>query len=116
MNSLLTEQELADYGPEFINMVRRGAAEIASPLQTEIAQLGHVERVTGNVFLRAFDATCPIGRRSTRTCDSSNGPEDFFWPSGAGAPAHSGENDRGAPRRQEIFRRYFRRCLSSQRN
>lgn len=59
--SLITEQELSDYGPEFIDVVRRVAAETAAPLNSEInslrSQLGHVQQETGNVFLTRMNAT-----------------------------------------------------------
>lgn len=59
--NLLTEQEVADYGPDFIDVVRRAAAEVAGPLQTEIehlrGQLGHVQAETGNAFLTRMNAT-----------------------------------------------------------
>jgi hypothetical protein len=58
---LLTEQEVADYGPEFIDVVRRAASEVAAPLQAEIAhlrsQLGTVQQETGNAFLTRMHAT-----------------------------------------------------------
>jgi hypothetical protein len=58
---LVTEQELADYGPEFIDVVRRAATEVAAPLQAEIAhlrsQLGTVQQETGNAFLTRMHAT-----------------------------------------------------------
>jgi hypothetical protein len=59
--SLLTEQEIQDYGPEFIDVVRRAAAEIAAPLQEEVrtlrGQLGTVQQETGNSFLTRMNAT-----------------------------------------------------------
>lgn len=59
--SLLSEQEIADYGPEFVDVVRRVAREIATPLETEIVtlrnQLGYVQQETGNSFLNRMDET-----------------------------------------------------------
>lgn len=58
---LLTEQEVADYGPEFIDVVRRAASEVAAPLQEEIrflrSQLGTVQQETSNAFLTRMHAT-----------------------------------------------------------
>src|SRR5262245_29971271 len=59
--NLVTAQELEDYGPEFIDVVRRAAAEVAAPLHAEIAnlrgQLGTVQQETSNAFLTRMDAT-----------------------------------------------------------
>jgi hypothetical protein len=58
---LLTEQEVADYGPEFIDVVRRAASEVAAPLQAEIQRLrgemGSVQAETSNAFLTRMHAT-----------------------------------------------------------
>jgi hypothetical protein len=54
-DSYLTEQEIADYGPEMIDILRRVAAEAAAPLKAEVqnlrGQLGHVQAEAGNAFL-----------------------------------------------------------------
>jgi hypothetical protein len=59
--NLLTQQEIDEYGPEFIDVVRRAAAEIAAPLQDEVrhlrGQLGTVQAETGNAFLTRMNAT-----------------------------------------------------------
>src|SRR5262252_2141700 len=59
--NLLTEQEMADYGPEFIDVVRRAAREEAAPLHEEIrnlrGQLGMVQQETSNAFLTRMNAT-----------------------------------------------------------
>lgn len=59
--SLLTEQEINDYGPEFIDVARRIAREVADPLQAEIqnlrGQLGTVQQETSNAFLTRMNAT-----------------------------------------------------------
>lgn len=59
--SLITEQEMQEYGPEFVDLVRRAAAEIAAPLQAEVrdlrGQLGSVQQETGNSFLTRMNAT-----------------------------------------------------------
>ena len=61
MAPLLTEQEVADYGPEFIDVVRRAATEVAAPLQEEIqrlrSQMGTVQQETSNAFLTRMHAT-----------------------------------------------------------
>lgn len=61
VQSLLTEQEVQDYGPEFVDVVRRVAREVATPLETEItnlrSQLGYVQQETGNSFLNRMDDT-----------------------------------------------------------
>lgn len=60
-HSLITEQEIADYGPEFVDIMRRVAAETAGPLNEEIgrlrAQMGHVQQETGNAFLNRMNST-----------------------------------------------------------
>jgi hypothetical protein len=57
----LTEQEINDYGPEFVDVMRRVAAETASPLNEEInrlrAAMGHVQQETGNAFLQRMNQT-----------------------------------------------------------
>ena len=59
--SFVTEQEVNDYGPEFVDMVRRAAAEVAAPLQAEVqnlrGQLGTVQQETANAFLNRMNAT-----------------------------------------------------------
>lgn len=59
--SLLTEQEINDYGPELVDVMRRVAAETAGPLNAEIqrlrAGLGHVQAETGNAFLNRMNST-----------------------------------------------------------
>ena len=59
--SLITEQEMQDYGPEFVDLVRRAATEIAAPLHQEIQglqnRLGQVQKETGNAFLTRMHAT-----------------------------------------------------------
>jgi len=58
---LISEQEMQDYGPEFVDMVRRAATEVSAPLYQEIqtlrGQLGHVQQETGNAFLTRMNAT-----------------------------------------------------------
>lgn len=48
VDSLLTPEEINDYGPEFIDLVKRTAAEATRPLLAEIgrlkAQVGHVDQ------------------------------------------------------------------------
>jgi Mor family transcriptional regulator len=57
----LTEQEISEYGPEFVDVLRRAAAEVAGPLQAEIqhlrAQLAPVQNEVGNAFLTRMNAT-----------------------------------------------------------
>jgi FtsZ-binding cell division protein ZapB len=59
--NLLTEEEVQEYGPEFVDVIRRAAAEVAGPLQTEIQnlrqQLGSVQQETSNAFLTRMNAT-----------------------------------------------------------
>ena len=54
-NGFLSQQEIDDYSPEFVDVMRRVAAETAAPLQTEIqnlrGQLSHVQQETGQAFL-----------------------------------------------------------------
>jgi hypothetical protein len=58
-HTLLTPQEIEDYGPEFVDVARRIAQEVAGPLQAEVhslrAQLGTVQQETGNSFLQRMD-------------------------------------------------------------
>jgi hypothetical protein len=57
----LTEDEINDYGPEMVDIMRRVAAETAGPLNEEInrlrAQMGHVQQETGNAFLNRMNST-----------------------------------------------------------
>jgi hypothetical protein len=57
----LSEQEIADYGPEFVDVMRRVVADATGPLQDEIqnlrGQLGHVQQETGNAFLSRMNST-----------------------------------------------------------
>lgn len=59
--NLLTQQEIEDYGPDFIDVMRRTVAEATAPLNDEIgrlrAQMGHVQQETGNAFLTRMNAT-----------------------------------------------------------
>jgi len=60
-HSSLTEQEIADYGPEFVDVMRRVVADATGPLNAEIqnlrGQLGHVQAETGNAFLSRMNST-----------------------------------------------------------
>ena len=59
--NLLTEQEIADYGEDFIDVVRRAATEVAAPLQEEVQQLrGQLttqQAEVGNAFMGRMNAT-----------------------------------------------------------
>lgn len=59
--NLLTPEEIQEYGPEFIDVVRRAAGELTAPLQEEVellrGQLGTVRQETGNSFLTRMNAT-----------------------------------------------------------
>jgi hypothetical protein len=58
---LLSDQEIEDYGPEFVDVVRRAAAEVATPLYDEVQhlrdQLGQVQTETANAFMTRMNAT-----------------------------------------------------------
>jgi len=58
---LLTDDEINDYGPEFVDVVRRAAAEVATPLYNEVqhlrSQLGQVQSETANAFMTRMNAT-----------------------------------------------------------
>lgn len=79
--NLLSEQEITDYGPEFIDVVRRAAAEVAGPLQAEIetlrGQLGHVQAETSNAFLTRMNAT--IGGLVPNWNDLNADPRFIHW-------------------------------------
>jgi len=79
--NLISEQELADYGPEFIDVVRRAATEVAAPLQEEIknlrGQLGSVQQETGNAFLTRMHAT--IGGLIPNWQDLNRHPAFIQW-------------------------------------
>jgi len=79
--SLITQQEVDDYGPEFVDMVRRAAAEIAQPLQDEVrtlrSQLGHVQGEAGNSFLTRMHAT--IGGLVPNWQDLNRDPRFIEW-------------------------------------
>lgn len=57
----LSEEEINDYGPEFVDVMRRVVADATGPLQEEIYnlrnQLGHVQQETGNAFLSRMNST-----------------------------------------------------------
>ena len=59
--SLLTEQEIADYGPDFIDVVRRAVKEATDPLMAEIGtlrgQMGQVQSETTNAFMSRMNTT-----------------------------------------------------------
>lgn len=79
--SLLSEQEVADYGPEFVDVVRRVAREVATPLESEIVslrnQLGYVQQETGNSFLSRMDET--IGGMVRNWRDINTNPQFIEW-------------------------------------
>jgi len=62
---LLSDAEIEEYGPDFVDVMRRVAAETvertAQPLNEEIntlrAQMGHVQQETGNAFLNRMNQT-----------------------------------------------------------
>jgi hypothetical protein len=58
--SLITEQEIADYGPDFIDIVRRAVKEATDPLHAEIGglrgQLGQVQTETTNAFMSRMNS------------------------------------------------------------
>jgi hypothetical protein len=59
--SLLTEQEIADYGPDFIDVVRRAVKEATDPLFAEInglrGQVGTMQNETTNAFMSRMNST-----------------------------------------------------------
>jgi len=59
VETLLTPQEIEDYGQEFVDVSRRIAREVAAPLEAEIrnlrAGLGSVQQETGNSFMTRMD-------------------------------------------------------------
>jgi hypothetical protein len=61
VRKLLTEQEIADYGEDFIDVVRRAADEVAGPLRDQVAQLqGQIttqQTEVGNAFMTRMNAT-----------------------------------------------------------
>jgi hypothetical protein len=79
--SLISEQEMQDYGPEFVDLVRRAATEIAQPLQEEIqqlrGQLGHVQTETSNAFLTRMHAT--IGGLVPNWQELNRDPNFIAW-------------------------------------
>lgn len=58
---LLTDAEIEEYGPEFVDVVKRAAAEVATPLYNEIqhlrGQMGQVQTETANAFMTRMNAT-----------------------------------------------------------
>ena len=79
--SLLSEQEVADYGPEFVDVVRRVAREVSTPLESEIVslrnQLGYVQQETGNSFLNRMDET--IGAQIKNWREINQHPQFIEW-------------------------------------
>jgi len=78
---LLTDQEIEDYGPEFVDVVRRAAAEVATPLYNEIqhlkGQLGTVQNETANAFMTRMNAT--IGGLVPDWQQLNNHPSFIQW-------------------------------------
>ena len=79
--SSLTEDEINDYGPEMVDIMRRVAAETAGPLQAEIhnlrSQMGHVQQETGNAFLNRMNQT--IGAAIPNWSDLNRDPAFIEW-------------------------------------
>ena len=79
--SPLTEQEINDYGPEFVDVMRRVAAETAGPLNEEInrlrAAMGHVQQETGNAFLNRMNSS--IGAAIPNWADLNKDPRFIQW-------------------------------------
>jgi hypothetical protein len=77
----LSEEEIADYGPEFVSVMRRVAAETAAPLNEEInrlrAQMGHVQQETGNAFLTRMNTT--LESLVPRWSDLNRDPRFVEW-------------------------------------
>ena len=77
----LTEQEINDYGPEFVDVMRRVAAETAGPLNEEInrlrAAMGHVQQETGNAFLNRMNTS--IGAVIPNWADLNKDPRFIQW-------------------------------------
>ena len=80
-HSTLTDQEIADYGPEFVDVMRRVAAETAGPLQAEIqnlrGQLGHVQQETGNAFLNRMNSS--LSAAIPRWAELNKDPRFIEW-------------------------------------
>lgn len=78
---LITEAEEAEYGPEFVNVMRRVAAETAAPLQAEIERLrmglGSVQAETGNSFLQRMNDT--ISRTVPKWQELNTHPGFVAW-------------------------------------
>jgi hypothetical protein len=57
---LITEQEIADYGPDFIDIVRRAVKEATDPLNNEISslrgQVGTMQTETTNAFMSRMNS------------------------------------------------------------
>ena len=77
----LTEDEINDYGPEMVDIMRRVAAETAGPLQEEIhnlrSQMGHVQQETGNAFLNRMNST--IGAAIPDWSNLNRDPRFIEW-------------------------------------
>jgi hypothetical protein len=77
----LSEQEIADYGPEFVDVMRRVAAETAGPLNEEIGrlrqQMGYVQQETGNAFLNRMNSS--IGAVIPNWAELNKDPRFIQW-------------------------------------
>ena len=77
----LTQEEIDDYGPEMVDIMRRVAAETAGPLQAEIqhlrGQMGHVQQETGNAFLNRMNST--IGAAIPDWSNLNRDPRFIEW-------------------------------------
>lgn len=79
--SLITEEEMQDYGPEFISIVRRAVKEATDPLNAEIsnlrAGLGTVQQETGNVFMQRMNNS--LGEAVPNWRELNTDPKFVAW-------------------------------------
>jgi len=78
---MLTEQEIADYGPDFVDVMRRVVAEATNPLINEVnnlrSGLGYVQQETGNAFLNRMNSS--LSAMVPRWDDINKDPSFIQW-------------------------------------
>lgn len=81
VESLLSEQEIQDFGPELVDVMRRVAAEVAAPLNAELhtlrSGLGQVQQETGNSFVTRMNTE--IGAAVPNWATLNKTPEFIAW-------------------------------------
>lgn len=77
--SLIKPEEIAEYGPELIDLISRAAREATAPYQEEIASLkGQLERVGGQIQTNARDVLMASLEAEVPEWDEVNKSDEFI--------------------------------------